>query len=121
MNLIENRRAREAALETDAREHLAFLQHLRSDLHQVQWLRLAAKNVVSNSLITYNAVGDECHDVGRDEALLVHPLSTVPPVLNYSHKCDRFEQVWVGGHLLSIWVGMLLPLLLLLINYYIGK
>ena len=59
MNLVEDRRAGEAALETDTREHFAFLQHLCSDLHQVQWLCLAArKNVVSDSLITYDAVGD---------------------------------------------------------------
>ena len=39
---------------------------------------------------TYEAVRDEGHNIGGDETLLVHPLSTVAPVLNYDTK-HRFR------------------------------
>ena len=54
---------------------------------------------------TYDAVGDESHRVGRNETLLVHPLSTVPPVLNYStsqsQKLDglQYERTILTFHL----------------------
>ena len=32
--------------------------------------------------MTYDAVGDEGHQVGGDESLLIHSLVAIPPVLN---------------------------------------
>ena len=70
------------------------------------------KSAVREGVKTYDAVGDESHCVGRNETLLVHPLSTVPPVLNYSktqsQKLDGLHYVRIiltfhlGGHYFSL-------------------
>ena len=38
---------------------------------------------VSNILLTYQSVRDKRHHISSDEALLVHPLVPISPVLDY--------------------------------------
>ena len=75
---------------------------------------------------TYDTVGDESHRVGRNEALLVHPLSTVPPVLNcpitQTQKLDRlhYMQIILTFHLSWHDDPLLIPIKLIIIeNPYI--
>ena len=87
MDVVEHVDGVETASEADAGEALALLKHLGACLHKINRLRLQKKHNsqrlnVQRDQYTYQGMRDESNGVSSDEALTVHSLVLVAPVLN---------------------------------------